>query len=172
MSNFSINDEIKLVGVITAAMLTKDYLVKMNVIPENSKYSNMAPLAVIIGGSLVNALAFSGTNALFYMVSSERAQAEQAKRDDAIRAAEVERVKVKDFMNNKYAEESHAQSEFDRVDDDMVRYANLHSSSIPAPHPASLDNYYEPSEFIRIGEPLLIVGFMGGLIYLANKYID
>ena len=38
MSNFSINDEIKLVGVITAAILTKDYLVKMNIIPENFKY--------------------------------------------------------------------------------------------------------------------------------------
>ena len=38
MGSLSINDEIKLVGVITAAMLTKDYLVKMNIIPENVKY--------------------------------------------------------------------------------------------------------------------------------------
>ena len=35
----------------------------------------MASLAVIVGGALVNALAFSGTNALVSMVSSERAQA-------------------------------------------------------------------------------------------------
>ena len=66
----------------------------------------MASLAVIIGGALVNAFAFSGTNALFSMVSSERAHMERAKRDDAmrkLRAAEVEHVKVKDFMNEKYA---------------------------------------------------------------------
>ena len=56
----------------------------------------------------------------------------------------------------------------------MVRYADLHGgkvsgSNTTAPH---LDNYYEPSEFIRIGEPFLTVGFMGRIIYLAKKYID
>ena len=69
LSKFDIEDSIKLVAIIAMSDFTKDYVTKQKIIPNNIK--GMASIRFLIGGALINALAFSGFNFLFSSLSKE-----------------------------------------------------------------------------------------------------
>ena len=69
LSKFDIEDGVKLVGIVALSDSTKDYLIKQK---NNSHYYiNVASIGFLIGGALVNALAFTGSNYLFSSLSKE-----------------------------------------------------------------------------------------------------
>ena len=71
LSKFDIEDGVKLVGIVALSDFMKDYLIKQKIIPNNIYNNNMATIAFLIGGALVNALAFTGSNYLFSSLSKE-----------------------------------------------------------------------------------------------------
>ena len=68
LSKFDIEDGVKLVGIVALSDITKDYLIKQKIIPNNIY---MASIGFLIGGAVINALAFSGSNYLFSSLSKE-----------------------------------------------------------------------------------------------------
>ena len=60
LSKFEFQDSVKLVAIVALSDFTKDYLIKQKIIPD--KYISMASIGFLIGGALVNALAFTGSN--------------------------------------------------------------------------------------------------------------
>ena len=69
LSKFDVEDAVKLVAIVGLADFTKNYLIQQKIIPNN--IYNMANIAFLIGGALVNALAFTGSNYLFSRLSRE-----------------------------------------------------------------------------------------------------
>ena len=70
LSKFDIEDGVKfLVAIVAMSDFTKDYLIKQKIIPNNIQ--DMASIGFLIGGALVNALAFTGSNYLFSSLSKE-----------------------------------------------------------------------------------------------------
>ena len=61
LSKFDIEDGVKLVGIVALSDFTKDYLIKQK----------MSSIGFLIGGALINALAFTGSNYLFSSLSKE-----------------------------------------------------------------------------------------------------
>ena len=69
------------------AMATKDMLIEQGIIPADIlKYDGMLCNArqSLAGGALVNALAFSGSNYLFFMLRSSDLKEERKRHDQAI----------------------------------------------------------------------------------------
>ena len=54
--------------------------------PITSMYKKMASVAMLIGGVLANALAFTGSSYLFHTLSKESIDAERKRQDAAIEA--------------------------------------------------------------------------------------
>ena len=83
----------------------------------------MASVAIVIGGAVVNALAFSGSNCLFAKIGKGEAEEERKRHDQALEklaAAEQDyerqRIQRLDFINKRLEEQKHAVSTFTDVD--------------------------------------------------------
>ena len=79
----------------------------------------MASIGFLIGGSLINALAFSGSNFLFSSLSKESIDKERKRHDKAIedlQRAQIEwakkRQKRLDYINNEIMKERKAEKRF------------------------------------------------------------
>ena len=81
LSKFDTEDGVKLVGIVALSDFKKDYLIKQKIIPNNI---SMASIGFLIGGALVNALAFTGSNYLFGSLSKESIDKERKRHDKAI----------------------------------------------------------------------------------------
>ena len=66
LSKFDVEDGVKLVAIVAMSDFMKDYLIKQKIIPNN--IYGMASDGFLIGGALIDALAFSGSNFLFCSV--------------------------------------------------------------------------------------------------------
>ena len=88
LSKFDIEDGVKLVGIVALSSFTKDYLIKQKIIPNNIYKTWLAK----IGGALVNALVFTGSNYLFSSLSKESVDKEQKRHDKAIE--ELQRAQI------------------------------------------------------------------------------
>ena len=82
-------------------------------------YKKMASAAMLIGGALANALAFTGSSSLFHRLSKESIDAERKRHDAAIeklQAAQLEwahkRQQRIDFINNQLRLERKAETKF------------------------------------------------------------
>ena len=84
-------------------------------------------VAMMIGGAVVNALAFSGSNYLFSkMGKNNDAEAERERHDKALEQLEAaqaawskKRTERLDFINEEMQKEHHAEQTFDDVDQAM-----------------------------------------------------
>ena len=74
LRKFDVEDGVKLVAIVAISDFTKDYLIKQKIIPNN--ILGMASVGFLIGGPLINALAFSGKNFLFSNLSKESIEKE------------------------------------------------------------------------------------------------
>ena len=109
----------------------------------------MASLLFTIGGVVVNALAFSGTNFVFSRLTDHGA--EERKRQDLalekLQRARYEwnrdRMKRLDFMNKDYVKEMR-QRNFDEA---MLEYCHVFAKKIKLlPPEPELSDFYHPSE--------------------------
>ena len=134
-----------------------------------------AGLGMLIGGALVNALAFSGSNYLFSSISGSE---ERKRHDLALEKLQrdrdfwnQERVRRIDYINEQLKKQGHAERTFQDVDDAMRRYYDLTGIRLDdlPPEPRLYDYLDEDqTEKIQNGE-LALVGLgmvgIGAIIY-------
>lgn len=132
----------------------------------------MAGAIMMIGGALVNALAFSGSNYLFSKLEksdSERhnkvMEAMNAARDNY----EKNRMETLDFINEKLKEQNHAESTFTDIDAAIREYYNITGEDLSITKP-QLSDFYQPPANEPINEVIFIVGGMILVYFFARKF--
>jgi len=132
-------------------------------------------LAMMFGGAITNAFAFSGSNYLFSHMGSN-ANEEKIRHDKAIEKLEAaqaeyskERTQRLDFINEQLKKEHHAVQTFDDVDQAMKQYYYI-TKDLPAlPEKPTLSNFYTPSEDQKNREIAFVVGGMALTGFVAWK---
>ena len=137
-------------------------------------------VAMMIGGAVVNALAFTGSNFLFSKLAKNNdAGAERERHDKAVEQLEAaqaawsqKRTQRLDFINEEIQKEHHAEQTFDNVDQAMKQYYCITGKQLdPLPPEPKLSDYYAPSADQQIRELLFIVAGMAATGFLAYKLI-
>ena len=89
----------------------------------------MASIALLVGGALVNALAFSGSNFLFSMLRDPSAGDERKRHDQAVEQLQAAQVKWSrkrserlDWINENLRRQGHAVHTFRDVDEAIRQY--------------------------------------------------
>ena len=108
IQKFDLEDTGKLVAIVAASEMTREYLIKQKILRSYKCITiKMASIAMLIGGALANALAFTGSSYLFHRLSADNIDAERKRHDAAIEAlqkAQIEwthkRQQRIDFINN------------------------------------------------------------------------
>ena len=142
----------------------------------------MASIALMLGGALANALAFTGSSFLFSKISKDSIDKERKRHDEAVeklQKAQVEwqekRQKRIDFINKRLLAEKRADRKFIELNDAMREYSQVfgeHLSPLPSAKP-QLSDFYTPSDgqherelaFIALG----MVGIGGALYYFEKR---
>ena len=138
----------------------------------------MASLLFTIGGAVVNALAFSGTNFVFSRLTDHGAE-ERKRHDLALeklqRARDEwnrDRMKRLDFMNKRLPERNEARAYIKNVDEAMLEYYRVFPKKIkPLPPEPELSDFYHPSEVQKNGELLFVAMGTGIATYAIYKYL-
>ncbi|CAC5372339.1 unnamed protein product [Mytilus coruscus] len=139
--DFNVNDVVMLSIDILLAMATKDMLIKQGA------------LAMMLGGAITNAFAFSGSNYLFSYMGSN-ANEEKIRHDKSHRKLEKaqadwnkRRIQRLDFINEQLQKEHHAEHTFEDVDQAMKQYYYITSKQLtPLSPKPKLSDFYTPSE--------------------------
>jgi len=113
----------------------------------------MASIAVLVGGALVNALAFSGGNFLFSALKKTGGEQEHKRHDKAIeqlQAAQVEwsqkRAERLDWLNEELRRQNHAVRTFRDVDTAIREYSQIFGKQPDPLEPEpQLSDFYTPS---------------------------
>ena len=114
----------------------------------------MASIGFLIGGAVVNALAFSGSNFLFSSLSKESTDEERNRHDKAIedlQRAQIEWAKKRqerlDYINNQIMKERKAEKRFADLNSAMQQYFIVTGRRLePLPYKPVLSDFYVPSE--------------------------
>ena len=137
----------------------------------------MASIGFLIGGALVNALAFTGSNYLFSSLSKESIDKEQKRHDKAIedlQRAQIEWTKKRqerlDYINNEITKEHKAEKRFMDLNSAMQQYFLVTGRRLePLPPKPVLSDFYMLSEDHHNRElafiTLSMVGISGFLWY-------
>ena len=138
----------------------------------------MASFLAIGGAALVNALAFSGTNAAFSMLGDHgRAEAKRHNlaMEKVARAREKwceERQQRLDYLSKRIAEQKHAARTFANLEAAEEEYYKVTGRRLsPLGDEPKLSDFYNPSRQRKDAEIVLAVGGMGivGLLVYALK---
>ena len=132
----------------------------------------MAGAVMMIGGALVNALAFSGSNYLFSKL--ERSDSEcHNKAMEHLTAArneyEKNRMEALDFINEKLKEQNHAENTFTDVDAAIREYYNITGEDLTISEP-QLSDFYKYPVNEPANEVMFIVGSMVLVYFFARKF--
>ena len=139
----------------------------------------MATLAMMAGGALINALAFSGTNAAFSLLG-DHGGIERKRHDLAMerlnKAREDwnrDRQERLDLINKTLSDQRHAKQTFSNLGVAMREYSEVTSPSLPPLRdPPKLSDFYNPSRQRKDAEIALVIGGMavvGLLVYKLGK---
>ena len=138
----------------------------------------MASLLFTIGGAVVNALAFSGTN--FVVSTFTDHGAKERKRYDlaeeelqkASNKWNEDRMKRLDFINKRLREKNEAKAYNNNVDESVVKYCRVFVKKIkPLPPVPQLSDSYHPSETQKKGELLFAIESTGIATYALHKFL-
>ena len=135
----------------------------------------MASLLFTIGGAVVNALAFSGTNFVFSRLTDHGAK-EHKKHDLALEKLQrvrdkwnEDRMKRLDFINKRLREKNEARAYINNVDEAMLEYYQVFAKQIrPLPPEPELSDFYHLPEAPKNSE-LLFVVVCTGITSTLNK---
>ena len=114
----------------------------------------MASIGFLIGGAMINALAFSGSNFLFSRLSRESIDTERKRHNKAIedlQRAQIEWVKKRqerlDYINNQIMKQRKAEKRFADLNSAMQQYFLVTGRQLePLPPKPVLSDFYVPSE--------------------------
>ena len=135
-------------------------------------------VAMMIGGAVTNALAFTGGNYLFSHLGKDSDE-ERKRHDKAMEQLEAaqakwskERTQRLDFINEQLQKEHHAEQEFSDVDTAMKQYYYITGKELPELEPKpTLSDFYAPSEDQKNREIAFSVGGMALTGFVAWKLI-
>jgi Flp pilus assembly protein TadB len=133
----------------------------------------MATVAMMVGGAIINALAFSGSNYLFSKVHTDEmnkhnlALEQLAKEREEYEKKRQERL---DFINDRMREMNHSEQTFSNVDEAMEKYYELTGKPLPelGAEP-KLDDFYTVSDSQKILDYTIIVGGLFLTYYIAKS---
>ena len=137
-------------------------------------------VAMMIGGAVVNALAFTGSNILFSKLGKNNdAEADRERHDKAVEQLEAVQAAwsqkgPRDWILSmkKYKKEHHAEQTFDNVDQAMKQYYYITGKKLdPLPQEPKLSDYYAPSPDQQNRELLFIVAGMAVTGFVAYKFL-
>jgi hypothetical protein len=136
----------------------------------------MAALGMMIGGAIVNGIAFTGSSYLFKMFDKNAYQAEMKRHDlatEKLQKAKTEweehREELIDFVNLQLKKEHNAAVDFQNVDYALTLYNELHPTNkqILRKKP-QLSDYYTPSGEMKNYEYLWIIGGLIGVGFIIK----
>ena len=126
----------------------------------------MATLAMMVGGALVNALAFSGSNYLFSKMDQSRHQEAMLKLAQAKNEWEKRRTERLDFLNEQLKKQNHAVKTFMDVDRAMHEYSIVFGKTLnPLPKQPTLAEFYSPAQNGELMMTLLGMGVVIAVVY-------
>ena len=136
-------------------------------------------VAMMVGGAVVNALAFSGGNYLFLHMGSIDAEAERKRHDKAMEQLEEattawneKRTERLDFINQQLKKEHHAMNEFDDADTAMNNYFYITGKQLQAlPPKPTISDFYTPSDDQKNREIAFVIGGMALTGFVAYKLL-
>ena len=146
----------------------------------------MAAVGMMVGGAVVNALAFTGGNYLFSLFGKSGDAEKERKRHDlaveALQRAESEyqhkRQQRLDYLNQQLRAEQHSQRVFENVDEAAREYwlvtGGDHEKFDKAPDTGlepRFDEYYAPSASQKQYELLFMVGGLAMTGWVAFKFL-
>ena len=114
----------------------------------------MASIGFLIGGALVNALAFTGSNYLFSSLSKESIDKERKRHDKAIEDMQQaqllwakKRQERLDYINDQIIKEHKSEKRFTDLNSAMQQYSIVTGRQLEAlPPKPILSDFYVPSE--------------------------
>ena len=137
----------------------------------------MASLAMLVGGALVNALAFSGSSYMFQKLDGKGVKEESQRHNKAMEDLSKARDEYAqrrnsrlDFINEELRRQGHAVESARSVDDAMRLYHAVTSKKLSplGPEPR-LSDYYRPSDGQVSRELLFIVLGLAGAGLVAYE---
>ena len=139
-----------------------------------------ASIAMMIGGAIVNAFAFTGGNFLFSTLgrNDESAKIEQARHNKAMErhsaamsAWSKKRTQRLDWINEQFRREKHAVETFQDVDRAMREYHEVFGTQLEDSPRPQLSDFYTPSETQKDYEIGFIIAGTAGTALLAYKFL-
>ena len=133
---------------------------------------------MMAGGALINALAFSGTNAAFSLLG-DHGGAERKRHDLAMEQLSKAREKYSeerqqrlDYLNKTISQRRHARQTFSDLGAAMQAYHEVTSQSLPPlREEPKLSDFYNPSRPRKDAELALVVGGMAAIGIVAYKFL-
>ena len=133
-------------------------------------------VAMMVGGAITNAFAFSGSSYLFSHIgsNSDEERKRHNKAMEQLQAATTawneKRTERLDFINQQMKKEHHAMDEFDDADTAMKNYFYITGNQLPdLPPKPTLSDFYTPSEDQKNREIAFVVGGMALTGFIAWK---
>ena len=137
----------------------------------------MASIAIMIGGAVLNATAFTGSNYLAKYIAGDSGQAalaEKTQHDKALEAYQAamekyrrERMQLLDWIETNREIKDQVKQNFTNTDYAFKLYNQVHLDyKLTQPKEAKFSDMYQPSELQKQGE-LLFVG--GGTLALGYR---
>ena len=93
IQKFDLEDTGKLIAIVAASEMTRDISLNRRSYQITSMCKKMASVAMLIGGALAKALAFTGSSYLFHRLSKESIDTERKRHDamiEKLQAAQIE----------------------------------------------------------------------------------
>ena len=142
----------------------------------------MASIAIIIGGAIANAVAFTGGNYLAKYLSGDSAAAMEKERERHDRALEAyqaayakytrDRTKLLDWIAKNAQEKAQAKQNFTNTDYAFKLYNKAHPDArMTLPKEPNFSDFYQPSEQQKNGELLFVGASTLALAYAAFRFI-
>ena len=135
---------------------------------------------MLIGGSLANALAFTGSSYLFNRLSAENIHTEKKRHDaviEKLQAAQIEWAHKQqqriDFINNQLRFEQKAETKFTELNNAIREYHKVFGHELPPlPREPVLSDFYTSTKEQHYRElgfiALRMIGIGGVLYYLES----
>jgi len=133
----------------------------------------MATIAMMLGGAIVNAVAFSGSNWLFSSLRSTQVDEERLRHDKAVEQLNAaheawsrKRTERLDWLNQQLQRENHSLSTFQDVNSALAEYAQVFGQDRATAASADLrepvlSDFYAPSDDHKTRELIFVA--LGGL---------
>ena len=136
----------------------------------------MASIAMLVGGAVVNALAFSGSNYMFSLLRNSGVEGERIRHDIAVEQLQAAQTKWSqkrterlDFINDELRRQSHANHTFEDVEAAMREYNIVTGKTLTMEPEPTLSNFYVPSEDQKNREIMFIVLGLGATALVAYQ---